>query len=66
MFTDDESVKFLEDPEAKKFVAETKKISELDAESIDAVFVVGGVSCPLPARAREGIWCLTRENSTDR
>ncbi|KIY73706.1 class I glutamine amidotransferase-like protein [Cylindrobasidium torrendii FP15055 ss-10] len=41
-FTDDESQKFLKDPEVKKLFENTKKISEVDAKDYDAIFYVGG------------------------
>jgi putative intracellular protease/amidase len=41
-FTDDESVKFLQDPEVKQKFATAKKISEVDPKEYDAVFYVGG------------------------
>ncbi|WVF65907.1 hypothetical protein IAT40_000645 [Kwoniella sp. CBS 6097] len=42
MFKDEESVKFLSDPQAQKLVKNTKKISEVKAEDYAAIFVVGG------------------------
>ncbi|QRV90970.1 chaperone protein HSP31 [Ceratobasidium sp. AG-Ba] len=42
MFTDDESVKFLQDPEVKEKFATAKKLSEVDAKEYDAIFYVGG------------------------
>ncbi|QRV90971.1 chaperone protein HSP31 [Ceratobasidium sp. AG-Ba] len=42
MFTDDESVKFLQDPEVKEKFATAKELSEVDAKEYDAIFYVGG------------------------
>ncbi|WRT63840.1 uncharacterized protein IL334_000765 [Kwoniella shivajii] len=42
MFTDDESVKFLNDPKAQELVKNTKKITDVKAEDYAAIFVVGG------------------------
>jgi putative intracellular protease/amidase len=42
MFTDDECVKFLQDPEVKQKFASAKKISDVDPKEYDAVFYVGG------------------------
>ncbi|OCF41633.1 hypothetical protein I317_04543 [Kwoniella heveanensis CBS 569] len=42
MFKDEESVKFLSDPQAQKLVKNTKKISEVKAADYAAIFVVGG------------------------
>ncbi|KAG8781627.1 hypothetical protein FRC12_021681 [Ceratobasidium sp. 428] len=41
-FTDDESVKFLQDPEVKQKFASAKKLSEVDHNEYDAIFYVGG------------------------
>ncbi|KAG8682197.1 hypothetical protein FRC09_016953 [Ceratobasidium sp. 395] len=41
-FTDDESVKFLQDPEVKQKFASAKKLSEVDPKEYDAIFYVGG------------------------
>jgi hypothetical protein len=41
-FIDDESTKFLQDPEAKQLLANTKPIKEVDPEQYDAIFYVGG------------------------
>ncbi|KAG9128317.1 hypothetical protein FRC07_000825 [Ceratobasidium sp. 392] len=41
-FTDDESVKFLQDPEVKQKFATAKKLSEVDHNDHDAIFYVGG------------------------
>ncbi|KAG8710965.1 hypothetical protein FRC08_016496 [Ceratobasidium sp. 394] len=41
-FTDDESVKFLQDPEVKQKFATAKKLSEVDSDEYDAIFYVGG------------------------
>ncbi|KAG8744426.1 hypothetical protein FRC10_010204 [Ceratobasidium sp. 414] len=42
MFTDDESVKFLQDPEVKQKLAAAKKLSEVDHNDYDAIFYIGG------------------------
>lgn len=39
---DEEATKFLNDAEAKEFVANTLKLSEVNAKDYDAVFYVGG------------------------
>lgn len=39
---DEESVKFLEDPEVKQKLASAKKLSEVDVNDYDAIFYVGG------------------------
>ncbi|KAG9104743.1 hypothetical protein FRC06_011225 [Ceratobasidium sp. 370] len=41
-FTDDESVKFLQDPEVKQKFATAKKLSDVDPNEYDAIFYVGG------------------------
>ncbi|KAH7345133.1 class I glutamine amidotransferase-like protein [Rhizoctonia solani] len=42
MFTDDESVKFLKDPEVKQKFVNAKKLSDVDPNGYDAIFYVGG------------------------
>lgn len=42
MFKDDESVKFLQDPEVKQKLANAKKLSEVDAKDYDVIFYIGG------------------------
>ncbi|CAE6429783.1 unnamed protein product [Rhizoctonia solani] len=42
MFKDDESVKFLQDPEAKQKFADAKKLSDVNPSDYDAIFYVGG------------------------
>lgn len=42
MFTDDESVKFLNDPEVKEKLAKAKKLSEVNEAEYAAIFYVGG------------------------
>ena len=42
MFTDDESVKFLQDPEVKQKLENAKKLSDVDPKDYDAIFYVGG------------------------
>ncbi|KAB5594286.1 chaperone protein HSP31 [Ceratobasidium theobromae] len=41
-FTDDESVKFLKDPEVKQKFATAKKLSDVNLKDYDAIFYVGG------------------------
>ena len=41
-FTDDESVKFLQDPEVKQKLASAKKLTEVDHNDYVAIFYVGG------------------------
>lgn len=42
MFTDEESVKFLNDPAVKEKLATAKKLSDVDVKDYAAVFYVGG------------------------
>ncbi|GAB1519261.1 hypothetical protein RhiTH_002327 [Rhizoctonia solani] len=42
MFKDDESVKFLQDPEVKQKFASAKKLSDVNPADYDAIFYVGG------------------------
>ncbi|CAE6454314.1 unnamed protein product [Rhizoctonia solani] len=42
MFTDAESVKFLQDPEVKQKFNDAKKLSDVDPSGYDAIFYVGG------------------------
>jgi putative intracellular protease/amidase len=42
LFTDDDCVKFLQDPEVKQKFANAKKLSEVDPKDYDAIFYVGG------------------------
>ncbi|KAF8708356.1 response stimulus, partial [Rhizoctonia solani] len=42
MFKDDESVKFLQDPEVKQKFASAKKLSDVNPAEYDAIFYVGG------------------------
>jgi len=42
MFTDDESVKFLQDETVEKKLAGAKKLADVDPSQYDAVFYVGG------------------------
>lgn len=41
-FTDDESVKFLQDSEVKQKLENAKKLSDVNPEDYDAIFYVGG------------------------
>jgi putative intracellular protease/amidase len=43
-FTDEGSVKFLNDPKTKALYENTKKLSDVKASDYAAIFVVGGVS----------------------
>ncbi|KDN36839.1 hypothetical protein RSAG8_10537, partial [Rhizoctonia solani AG-8 WAC10335] len=40
--TDDESVKFLQDPEAKEKLANAKRLADVDPKEYDAVLYIGG------------------------
>lgn len=42
MFTDDESVKFLNDETVKTKLANAKRLTEVKADDYDAIFYVGG------------------------
>ena len=42
-YRDEESVKFLSDPEMKRLFTDTKKIKDVKVEDYVAIFVVGGV-----------------------
>lgn len=42
MFTDDESVKFVNDETIKAKLANAKKLSEVNVKDYDAVYYVGG------------------------
>jgi putative intracellular protease/amidase len=51
MFKDDKQCQqFQADDDAQHFVKNTKKISEINAKDIDAIFVVGGVSVTCGSR----------------
>jgi putative intracellular protease/amidase len=42
-YKDDDSVKFLNDDDVKRKLANTKKLSEVSAEDYDAIFYIGGL-----------------------
>jgi hypothetical protein len=42
MFTDDESTKFLQDPDVQQKFNSTKKLSDVNPSDYDAIFYVGG------------------------